>query len=119
MRTLEGKFNGKGVKIAIVAARFNEFITSKLIGGAEDILRRHEVQDDDINLFWVPGAFEIPLIAKKLAQSKKSNSSPIQTLLSVLEFHQIKANAFVDCTTGRESHPALKTLFYIFNYLHH
>ena len=71
MRVFEGKFNGEGIKIAIVAARFNEFITSKLIGGAEDILRRHEVQDDDINLFWVPGAFEIPLIAKKLAQSKK------------------------------------------------
>ena len=50
---------------------------------------------------------------------KKSNSSPIQTLLSVLEFHQIKANAFVDYTTGREFHPALKTLFYIFNCLHH
>ena len=71
MKVFEGKFNGKGTKIAIVAARFNEFITSKLIGGAEDILKRHEVQDDDINLFWVPGAFEIPLIAKKLAQSKK------------------------------------------------
>ena len=50
---------------------------------------------------------------------KKSNSSPIQTLLSVLEFHQIKANAFVDYTTGREFHPALKTLFYIFNCLYH
>ena len=71
MKVFEGKFNGQGIKIAIVAARFNEFITSKLIGGAEDILRRHEVQDDDINLFWVPGAFEIPLVAKKLAQSKK------------------------------------------------
>ena len=71
MKKFEGNFNGQGVKIAIVAARFNEFITSKLIGGAEDILKRHEVQDDDINLFWVPGAFEIPLIAKKLAQSKK------------------------------------------------
>ena len=57
MKVFEGKFNGKGTKIAIVAARFNEFITSKLIGGAEDILKRHEVQDDDINLFWVPGAF--------------------------------------------------------------
>ena len=71
MKKFEGNFNGQGVKIAIVAARFNEFITSKLIGGAEDILKRHEVQDDDINLFWVPGAFEIPLIAKKLAQSQK------------------------------------------------
>ena len=67
MRVFEGNFNGQGVKIAIVAARFNEFITSKLIGGAEDILRRHTVADDNINLFWVPGAFEIPLIAQKLA----------------------------------------------------
>ena len=71
MKKFEGNFTGQGVIIAIVGARFNEFITSKLIGGAEDILKRHEVQDDDINLFWVPGAFEIPLIAKKLAQSKK------------------------------------------------
>jgi len=71
MRVFEGKFNGEGIKIAIVAARFNEFITSKLIGGAEDILRRHNVEDDNINLFWVPGAFEIPLIAQKLAKSKK------------------------------------------------
>ena len=71
MRVFEGKFNGEGIKIAIVAARFHEFITSKLIGGAEDILRRHNVEDDNINLFWVPGAFEIPLIAQKLAKSKK------------------------------------------------
>ena len=71
MRVFEGKFNGEGIKIAIVAARFNEFITSKLIGGAEDIVRRHNVEDENINLFWVQGAFEIPLIAQKLAKSKK------------------------------------------------
>lgn len=69
MKIIEGKLNGKGLKIGIVAGRFNEFITSKLIAGAEDILKRHEVED--ISLVWVPGAFEIPLIAKKLAQSKK------------------------------------------------
>lgn len=71
MKILEGKLTGKGIKIAIVAARFNEFITSKLIGGAEDILKRHEVEENDISLIWVPGAFEIPLVAKKLAASKK------------------------------------------------
>ncbi|MBQ3437592.1 MAG: 6,7-dimethyl-8-ribityllumazine synthase [Fusobacterium sp.] len=71
MKILEGKLTGKGIKIAIVAARFNEFITSKLIGGAEDILKRHEVEENDISLIWVPGAFEIPLAAKKLAASKK------------------------------------------------
>lgn len=71
MKVIEGKLTGRGIKIAIVAGRFNEFITSKLIGGAEDILKRHEVENDDISLVWVPGAFEIPLAAKKLAASKK------------------------------------------------
>lgn len=71
MKVIEGKLTGRGIKIAIVAGRFNEFITSKLIGGAEDILNRHEVENDDISLVWVPGAFEIPLAAKKLAASKK------------------------------------------------
>ena len=71
MKVLEGIYEGKGLKIAIVASRFNEFITSRLIGGAEDCLRRHDVADDDITLAWVPGAFEIPLLAKKLAKSGK------------------------------------------------
>ncbi len=67
MNILEGKLvAGKG-KYAIVAARFNEFIVSKLIGGAQDALVRHGVADEDITLAWVPGAFEIPLVAKKLA----------------------------------------------------
>ncbi len=61
----------EGAKIALVAARFNEFITSKLISGAIDGLKRHGVEDDDISLAWVPGAFEIPIIAKNLALSKK------------------------------------------------
>ena len=69
MNVLEGKFNGEGLKIAMVASRFNEFITSKLIGGAEDCLIRHGVADNDITLVWVPGAFEIPVMAKKLAES--------------------------------------------------
>ena len=69
MRVIEGNYKGDGMKIAIVASRFNEFITSKLIGGAEDCLLRHGVNGDDIALAWVPGAFEIPIAAKKLAKS--------------------------------------------------
>ena len=71
MKLLEGMYEGKGLRIAIVAARFNEFIVSKLVGGAEDALLRHGVLTDDIDLAWVPGAFEIPLIAKKMAESGK------------------------------------------------
>ena len=71
MKLLEGMYEGKGLRIAIVAARFNEFIVNKLVGGAEDCLRRHGVADEDITLAWVPGAFEIPLAAKKIAKSGK------------------------------------------------
>lgn len=71
MKKIEGKFNGKGVKIGIVAGRFNEFITSKLVGGAVDVLKRNDVNEEDIDIAWVPGAFEIPLITKKMAESKK------------------------------------------------
>ena len=69
MKVLEGKLVSDKIKIGIVASRFNEFITSKLIGGALDGLKRHDVNDDDIELAWVPGAFEIPLIASKMAES--------------------------------------------------
>ena len=71
MKTIEGKLVADGAKIAIVGARFNEFIVSKLISGAEDGLVRHGVQEEDITLAWVPGAFEIPLVAKKMAKSGK------------------------------------------------
>ena len=71
MNILEGKLSAKGQKVGIVAARFNEFITSKLIGGAVDAFVRHGGEESDIDLAWVPGAFEIPLIAKKMAESKK------------------------------------------------
>ncbi len=67
----EGHLIGTGKKFAIVASRFNEFITGKLIDGAEDALFRHGVQEEDITLVWVPGAFEIPLAAKKMAKSGK------------------------------------------------
>ena len=69
MKVLEGNVVGRGMKMAIVGSRFNEFIVSKLIGGAEDALVRHGVEKEDITLAWVPGAFEIPLVAKKMAQS--------------------------------------------------
>ncbi|MGI6216863.1 MAG: 6,7-dimethyl-8-ribityllumazine synthase [Coriobacteriales bacterium] len=71
MKTMEGKLVSDGIKIGIVASRFNEFIVSKLISGALDGLERRGVKDDDIELAWVPGAFEIPLIAKKMAESGK------------------------------------------------
>ena len=71
MNTFEGKLVSDGIKIGIVAARFNEFIVSKLIAGARDALLRHDVKEEDIDLTWVPGAFEIPLIAKKMAESGK------------------------------------------------
>ena len=68
---LEGFITGKGLKFGIVVSRFNEFITSKLLGGALDTLHRHETRDEDIDVAWVPGAFEIPVVAKKLAESGK------------------------------------------------
>ena len=71
MKVIEGKIIGKGMKVGIVAARFNEFIVSKLIGGANDALIRHGVNEDDIELAWVPGAFEIPMAAKKMAGTGK------------------------------------------------
>ncbi|HIU56382.1 MAG TPA: 6,7-dimethyl-8-ribityllumazine synthase [Candidatus Ornithomonoglobus merdipullorum] len=69
MKVYEGKLIGEGLKIGIVASRFNEFITSKLISGAEDCLKRHGVRDEDITLAWVPGAFELPLMAKKMVMN--------------------------------------------------
>lgn len=71
MNTFEGKLVPQGIRVGIVAARFNEFITSKLVAGAKDGLLRHDVKEEDIDVAWVPGAFEIPLIAKKLAKSGK------------------------------------------------
>ena len=71
MKIYEGKLVSEGIRVGIVAARFNEFIVSKLLSGCEDALLRHGVDAADISVAWVPGAFEIPLIASKLAQSGK------------------------------------------------
>ena len=71
MNVFEGKVVSEGMKVGIVAARFNEFIVSKLVAGAQDALVRHDVKEEDIDLAWVPGAFEIPLIASKMAKSGK------------------------------------------------
>ena len=71
MKIIEGKLVSDGMKVAIVASRFNEFIVSKLIEGARDGLFRHDVAEENISLAWVPGAFEIPVVAKKLAESGK------------------------------------------------
>ena len=67
----EGKLIGKDLKIGIINSRFNEFITSKLLSGAEDCLLRHDVSPENIEIVWVPGAFEIPLVAQKMAKSGK------------------------------------------------
>lgn len=71
MKLYEGKLVAESIKVGIVCARFNEFIVSKLLGGCEDTLLRHGVQAEDISVAWVPGAFEIPLIASKMAKSGK------------------------------------------------
>lgn len=71
MKVFEGTLVSEKIKIGIVAARFNEFITSKLLGGAVDCLKRHGISEEDMEVAWVPGAFEIPLIASKMAGSGK------------------------------------------------
>jgi len=68
-KTFEGMLIGEGLKFGVVISRFNEFITSKMLGGAQDTLVRHGVNEDDIEVTWVPGAFEIPLIAQKMANT--------------------------------------------------
>ena len=74
MKIYEGKLTVEGKKFGIVVSRFNEFITNKLLEGALDALKRHGALNEDIEIAWVPGAFEIPLIAKKMAESKRYNA---------------------------------------------
>ena len=73
-RLYEGSLVGKGLKFGIVVSRFNEFITNKLLSGAQDALKRHDVAEEDIDIAWVPGAFEIPVVARKMVQSNKYNA---------------------------------------------
>jgi len=70
-KVFEGNLVGSGLKVGIVVGRFNEFITGKLLTGAQDALRRHGVTEENIDVAWVPGAFEIPFAAKKMVDSKK------------------------------------------------
>ncbi|NIK77535.1 6,7-dimethyl-8-ribityllumazine synthase [Paenibacillus castaneae] len=70
-RVYEGHLVSEGLKYGVVVGRFNEFISSKLLGGALDAFKRHGAQDEDVEVAWVPGAFEIPLIAQKMAESGK------------------------------------------------
>lgn len=82
MKLFEGNVIGTGLKVGIVAGRFNEFITGKLVSGAEDALRRHGVEESNISIAWVPGAFEIPIAAKKMAAS--GNYDAVITLGAVI-----------------------------------
>ena len=82
MKILEGKLLAEGQRIGIVAGRFNEFITAKLLGGAVDAFVRHGGDENNLEVAWVPGAFEIPLVAKKMAESKNTMLLSVWGLLS-------------------------------------
>jgi len=71
VKKIEGCFDGRGLKMALIVSRFNEFISSKLLEGALDCLIRHGMKEDDVSVVWVPGSFEIPSVAKKIALKKK------------------------------------------------
>lgn len=71
MMKFEGQLNGKGLKIGVVVSRFNDLLTGRLLDGAQDALRRHQVAEDDVDVAYVPGAFELPIVAKKMAQTGK------------------------------------------------
>jgi hypothetical protein len=99
MKTFEGKLVSKEIKIGIVAARFNEFITAKLLEGAMDGLLRHNMDEKDIHVAWVPGAFEIPLIASKMAKSRKYDAViwfTIQTKPEILNYIVEKGSIAID-----------------------
>jgi len=71
MTVYEGNLIGTGLKVGVVISRFNELLSTRLLGGAQDALARHGVEPDDVDVAWVPGAFEVPLVAKKMADSKR------------------------------------------------
>ena len=102
MKVLEGNLVAEGLKIGIVAARFNEFIVSKLIGGAEDALKRHGVREEDIELAWVPGAFEIPL---------NSIVNTEELILSISEGNFIKTTDLL-IKLGAKKLPSLDDVLY-------
>lgn len=81
-KIFEGNLVGTGIRVGIVVSRFNEFITGKLLSGAQDALKRHGVEDDAVDVAWVPGAFELPLVAKKMAES--GNYDAVITLGTVI-----------------------------------
>ena len=73
-KVYEGKLFGEGLCFGVVVSRFNDFITKRLLEGAQDALQRHGVREEDIEVAWTPGAFEIPLVAKKMAATRKYNA---------------------------------------------
>lgn len=75
MKVVEGKLNAEGLKFSIIVSRFNEIVSKGLLEGALDCLKRHGARESDIEVIWVPGAFEIPLAAKKVSESKKTNAA--------------------------------------------
>jgi 6,7-dimethyl-8-ribityllumazine synthase len=81
-KIFEGNLVGTGIRVGVVVSRFNEFITGKLLTGAQDALKRHGVEDDAVDVAWVPGAFELPLVAKKMAES--GNYDAVITLGTVI-----------------------------------
>lgn len=104
---IEGSLNGSKLKIAIVAARFNDFIVSKLVAGAHDCLHRHEVVADNIDEIWVPGAFEIPVAALSLAESGKYDA--IVCLGAVIRGSTSHYDYVCSETAKGISHVSLKT----------
>ena len=102
MKIYEGNLVGTGLRVGIVAGRFNEFIVSKLVGGALDALKRHGVEEADVELAWVPGAFEIPLFAKKMAESGKYDA--VVTLGTVIRGSTPHFD-YVCNDAPKESHP--------------
>ena len=89
----EGSLVGKGLKFGIVVSRFNEFITNKLLSGAQDALKRHDVAEEDVDIAWVPGAFEIPVVARKMALSSDlpwSSRTRRDTALRICGFGSIQ-----------------------------
>ena len=107
MKTYEGKLIAQDLKIGIVVARFNEFIGSSLLNGAIDGLKRHGMEEDDIEVAWVPGAFEIPVVAKKMAASKKYDA--VITLGAVIKGSTSHFDYVCSAVTSGVNQAALST----------